>query len=81
MSDRNGNDNCLEGLECPKCHQSEDLSIVAHVGVRVTDGGAEPERDWEWEWNKDSFTRCPVCNYHERLREFEIVPASPAPAG
>lgn len=61
------NDNCLEGIRCPRCGQEEHFEITALVTCHVTDEGSEPTGDHHWD--EDSITRCPECGFQGALKE------------
>jgi hypothetical protein len=63
------NDNCLEGLRCPRCGQEDQLLITAMITCVVTDDGSEPVGDHYWD--DDSVTRCPGCGYQGTLEAFQ----------
>ena len=69
------NDNCLEGIRCPRCGQEEHFRITALVACHVTDEGSEPTGDHHWD--EDSFTRCPDCGFQGALRCFRHRPGLP----
>lgn len=69
------NDNCLEGLACPKCGNDSELIIEAKTLAAVTDDGAEAFGDMEWD--ESSFAQCPECKHHGCLREFR-TPCEPS---
>jgi hypothetical protein len=69
------NANCLEGIRCPKCMNSRRFNIVCTTYATVTDDGAEPYGDMEWD--DCSRTTCADCHLTGPLGEFreEIVAA------
>jgi hypothetical protein len=69
------NSNCLENISCPKCGQEERFKIVALITCDVTDEGSEPVGDHEWD--DHSATRCPVCGFDGKLKEFRKKPELP----
>ncbi len=83
MSDRNGNENCLEGYECPKCGNHSRLRIAATSCFTVCDDGTDEYEDVEWE--DSSYCGCPECGYEGLLANFRIVddeyPAEATTAG
>ena len=66
------NNNCLEGVRCPKCSSDEKFDISAHTIATVTDSGTEETGDIEW--NDDSECTCHACGYSGELRDFREDP-------
>jgi DNA-directed RNA polymerase subunit RPC12/RpoP len=64
------NESCLEGIACPKCGNDERVIIAVKTLATVTDDGAEPFGDMEWD--DDSFARCPECDHWGRLGAFRL---------
>ena len=69
------NTNCLEGIRCPKCGQEERLKITASITCVVTDEGSEPVGDHEWDG--ESNTHCPACDFAGVLKDFRKLPPDP----
>jgi hypothetical protein len=72
------NSNCLEGIRCPACGQEDRFKITALITCAVTDNGSEPVGDHEWD--DDSSTRCSVCGFDGKLRNFRsrnLLPPDP----
>lgn len=66
---RNGrNDNCLDGMACPKCLHAEPFSIVVQAWALVFDDGVSDVR--EIEWTDDSPCKCGTCEYMGKVRDF-----------
>jgi hypothetical protein len=65
------NNNCLEGVKCPKCGNEERFRIQALIVCNVTDEGSEPTGDHEWD--QTSHTLCPVCEFEDNLSAFSIA--------
>jgi hypothetical protein len=64
------NTNCLEGIKCPRCGNEDAFYIDAIVLAYVTDGGAQPANNSNFNWDRDSFARCPECDYAGDLWDF-----------
>lgn len=62
------NENCLEGVRCPKCGQVGRFKITALITCMVTDNGSEPLGDHEWD--DASSTHCPERDFNGKLKEF-----------
>jgi hypothetical protein len=71
------NDNCLEGIKCPRCGNEERLLIVATILADVTDGGADVADGSDMHWDDASMTRCPECDADGPLRRFQVRPGLP----
>jgi DNA-directed RNA polymerase subunit RPC12/RpoP len=71
------NINCLAGVVCPQCGNTEIFVIVATTAIAVTDDGSDFHDDvlknyaCGVEWDDDSPCRCPRCNRHGKLRDFQ----------
>jgi hypothetical protein len=62
------NENCLEGIRCPKCKQQDRFYIVGTCTFEVTDDGSEAIGDHEWDG--DSTIACSECNHSGKVKEF-----------
>jgi hypothetical protein len=69
------NQNCLESIRCPNCHQEERFHVVALISCLVTDNGSEPVGDHEWD--DDSSSHCPECGFRGKLADFRKPSALP----
>ena len=66
------NENCLRGIECPKCGNEERFFIVATIVADVTDEGADTAKGSDHHWDDGSMTRCPECDWDGPLATFRI---------
>lgn len=57
--DKNKNENCLEGMQCPQCGQAKRVLITAISTFTMTDDGSE-EHD-SVEYGDGENARCPDC--------------------
>lgn len=67
------NENCLNGIQCPKCGNQDRFLIEAMVIAEVTDDGADlasPRDGNGFEWNDNSHCRCPECEHFGPLQMF-----------
>lgn len=71
------NENCLAGIQCPRCGNEDRLLIVTTVLADVTDGGADIADGSDMHWDDSSFTRCPECDRDGPLKEFRAAPHLP----
>ena len=69
------NENCLEGIKCPKCGNEDRFFIAATIIADVTDGGADVAKNTDMEWDDDSHTRCPDCGEEGVLGGFRTEEA------
>lgn len=78
------NENHLEGIKCPDCGQEDRFIIAASVKVEVTDDGADiasPFYGTGFEWDDDSYTRCPECDREGTLKDFSLNRVQAVPEG
>jgi hypothetical protein len=74
------NTNCLEGIRCPQCGQEDRFMIASKIIAEVTDDGAEvasPMYGIGFEWDDDSYCRCPECDFEGTLNDFRNLPPDP----
>ena len=68
------NTNCLEGMTCPKCGQTEALHIAVTSWVKMTDDGTDGMADglpsYDTEWDENSPCQCPECDHFGVAHEF-----------
>lgn len=69
MMNKSKNENCLEGVSCPKCGQEDRFKIIGTVTFDVTDDGSEAVGGHEWD--DDSPCGCTQCDYHGKLSTFK----------
>jgi len=62
------NTNCLEGIRCPECGQTDRFEIVGTAVFDVTDDGTDNFHNVEWD--NESSTCCPDCGHRGKLDEF-----------
>jgi hypothetical protein len=70
------NENCLEGIKCPKCGNQDRFRIQSSTLAEVSDDGAEAGNI---EWDDDSFTCCLCCDKTGMLRSFRTPQIPPEP--
>lgn len=74
------NTNCLENVCCPKCGQEDRFMIAANIIAEVTDDGADvasPKYGSGFEWDEESYCRCPECDCEGKLKDFRKLPPDP----
>jgi len=62
------NENCLEGMRCPKCGSYGPFDIYANCTFRVDDYGAEQSGDVAWD--DDSRCWCYDCQHGGDVKGF-----------
>lgn len=64
------NENCLQGMACPKCGHTESFRISGRIGARVTDNGVDDYGDFDWD--KDDYCSCGAdeCEFSGTVRDF-----------
>lgn len=65
------NHNCLEGVRCFNCLQEDVFHVAAVILVEVRDNGTE-DLQTDYEWNDDSYCKCPTCGQEGKLLDFTI---------
>jgi hypothetical protein len=68
--DHNGNENCLQGIECPECGQFEDFHVKVETFMSMQDSGSGEHEDVEWD--ESSEIRCDGCGHCATVAEFSI---------
>ena len=72
------NENCLEGMKCPKCGNEDVFRISCEVVCKVTDEGAEGFGDTYWD--DESWCYCSHCEKEGKVKDF-YIPGFFTPAG
>ena len=68
--DRNGNSNCMRGLECPECGESEMVRVQVNTLMELFDNGHGDYFDCEWD--EGSYMECSSCDYNGTAKDFRI---------
>jgi hypothetical protein len=63
------NENCLEGMRCPKCKALEPFDISVLCTAKVFDDGTEETHDMEWD--DTNACSCPACGFQGLVRDFK----------
>lgn len=63
------NENCLEGIKCPKCKSLGPFSIMGKALFKVSDDGTEDFTEVEWKDN--NFCECRDCNFRGVVADFK----------
>lgn len=71
MTTKSKNQNCLEGVVCPRCHQEDRFNITGEATWKVRDDGTYDRIDGV-EWDSDSPCVCPECGFSGTLGDFEL---------
>ena len=64
------NQNCLEGMNCPKCGAEEPFKILVESIVTMYDNGSEDQEHAEW--GPQSYCECKKCGHFGRAWQFTI---------
>ena len=67
------NENCLEGMCCPRCGSEEPFDIVVSKTGRMWDDGSEEVHSDE-EWDDGSSIICCTCPHLGIVRDFKTPP-------
>lgn len=65
------NENCLEGIKCPKCGYDESFEVEVTGLVTLTDEGYGYITDGEYD--DDSYCRCGNCSHEGKMRDFYLT--------
>ena len=71
QDNRGQNDNCLEGMRCPKCGQTDGFNIVCTAAFYVMDDGTEDYSDVSWEENAAASCDA-TCRWHGTVADLRI---------
>ena len=63
------NNNCLKGMECPKCKSEGPFQIAATALFTINDDGTEDPTGVDWE--DDNFCGCKACGYERTVKAFK----------
>ena len=71
MSAPSGNDNCLDGLRCPRCGNEASFRIAATATFLVVDDGTEEHENVEWD--DASRIDCTGCYHSATVADFTVT--------
>jgi len=63
------NENCLEGMRCPRCGSYGPFRIGVRMTLLVHDDGTEVQST-DVEWDEESFCACTECSMRGIVRDF-----------
>jgi hypothetical protein len=66
------NENCLEGMKCPKCGHEDSFGIACDIMMLVTDEGVTDQLG-DNEWNEDSYCECRKCLKSGTVKDFQML--------
>ena len=66
---KTANNNCLDGLQCPKCKALEPFQIRTSSWTVWTDDGTQEST--EFEYDSESYITCIPCGHGGQVQEFE----------
>lgn len=61
------NTNCLKGVMCPKCGNTERFAMLVNLWVIVEDEGTDENINQAVEWDEGTMTACKQCDHREQL--------------
>ena len=64
------NENCLEGIKCPRCGFEDMFKIECTTIFWMSDSGEEDHGDLEF--NSDSYIECNDCAHWGKVRDFYV---------
>ena len=65
----NPNENCLQGMACPKCGSFGSFAIEVKMTVTMHDNGSDDEGG-DQEWGNESYCRCNACQHTGVVADF-----------
>ena len=69
------NENCLEGMACPKCGHDKSFAIGATVTMLLRDDGTNCDLSG-YEWDDNSSCSCRNCEHSGTVKDFK-TPSPP----
>jgi len=63
------NENCLEGMKCPKCGHEDAFGIACDIVMLVTDEGIY-DNIGDYDWDDDAYCECRECGHHGTVKDF-----------
>ena len=63
MTQTTANENCLEGMRCPKCGQADSFNIRVTACMDVTDDGTDNYSNVEWDDDSPVVCNEPDCQW------------------
>ena len=72
------NENCLEGMKCPKCGGEGPFGIGCDVVMLVTDEGTS-DQIGDTHWDEDSYCECRECLKSGTVKDFQVQDVTPVP--
>ena len=73
-TEREGNTNCLQGMQCPTCHAYEPFRIAVTTIVFMYDEGSEDDKmGRDQEWDETSYCECCACGFSGTVNDFQVA--------
>ena len=66
------NNNCLEGIKCPKCGSEGPFIVEVRVQVLMHDEGSE-DCNSDNHWDGNSYMRCYMCDADGLAKDFNTT--------
>lgn len=63
------NENCLEGMACPKCKSEEPFKISMTSLFTIYDSSTDDNEDTEWD--EKSYCECCECGHYGIVKDFQ----------
>ena len=64
------NENCLEGMKCPKCGHEDSFGIACDIVMLVTDEGVS-DNVGDYDWDDDAYCECRECIHSGTVKDFK----------
>lgn len=66
------NENCLEGMKCPKCGHEDSFGIACDIVMSVTDEGIN-DNIGDYDWDDDAYCECRECGHSGTVKDFQML--------
>lgn len=65
------NQNCLQGVMCHQCGNTERFAMLVNLWVIVEDEGTDEDVNQAIEWDDNTMVACKTCDHREQLANFK----------
>lgn len=67
------NNNCLAGMQCPKCQNEEPFKIEVRALITLYDDGSDPDEGLgDIDWQDDTYCECGQCAHYGTIKDFRV---------